>query len=104
MDEDKASIKRVVMAKLVARRWLAGQATTEYRFDVLYGAREIKHLPSLLRSFRDRRVAMEGLTSIPDLGVKEGFDSISLWSADRVGLIALKDWFERRGFETSGIW
>lgn len=101
----KPDVRRVVMAKLVARRWLQANGKAEYRFDVLYGAREIKYLPSLLRSFRDGKVAMTGgLKAIPDLGIKEGFDSLSVWSGDRVALIGLKDWFETRGFETTGVW
>ncbi|MHC4780376.1 MAG: hypothetical protein ACYTFG_17540, partial [Planctomycetota bacterium] len=72
--------KRVVMAKRVARRWLRRVAHAEYRFQVFLGAREVKNLPSLLRSFRDGKIAMEGVSRIPDLGVKESFDSLSVWS------------------------
>lgn len=92
------------MAKRVARRWLRRVATSEYRFEVLFGAREIRNLPGVLRSFRDGKIAMEGVPTISDLGVRETFDSISMWSSDRKGLIALKDWFEKRGFETTGVW
>ena len=96
--------KRVVMAKRVARRWLRRVAHAEYRFSVLLGSREVKNLPSLLRSFRDGKVAMEEVPRIPDLGVREAFDSVSVWSSDRTALIQLKDWFETRGFETTGVW
>lgn len=98
------SEKRVVMARRVAQRWLRRVAHAEYRFDVLFGAREIKNLPGLLRSFRDGKVAMEGVPTIADLGVNERFDALSVWSSDRKGLIQLKDWFEKRGFETTGVW
>lgn len=79
-------------------------AHTEHRFTVLFGAREIRNLPGLLRSFRDGKVAMADVPRITDLGVKEGFDSVEVWSSDRESLVALKDWFEKRGFETTGVW
>lgn len=98
------SEKRVVMVKRVARQWIRRAASAEYRFQVLLGAREIKNLPSLLRSLRDGKVAMEGVPNIRDLGVREAFDSISVWSRDREALIKLQDWFEKRGYETTGVW
>lgn len=96
--------KQVVLAKRVAARWIRKVAHPEYRFRVLLGAREIRNLPGLLRSFRDGKIAMEGVSNIRDLGVKGGFDYVSVWSGDRKGLIQLKDWFEKRGFETTGVW
>ena len=95
---------RVVMARQVAMRWLAGLAQPEYRFDVLYGAKRIRNLPNLLRSFRDRKASLEGVPAIADLGVRENGDSISLWSGNREQLQALQGWFEKRGFETTGVW
>jgi len=92
------------MARRVARRWVSRVAHTEYRFKVLLGAREIRNLPGLLRSFRDGKVAMIDVPRIADLGVREGFDYVDIWSRDRKGLVALKDWFEKRGFETTGVW
>ncbi len=79
-------------------------AHTEHRFTVLLGTREIRNLPGLLRSFRDGKIAMSDVPRITDLGVKEGFDFVNVWSQDRDGLVALKDWFEKRGFETTGVW
>lgn len=99
-----ATEKRVVMAKLVAARWIARKAKAEYRFSVLLGAREIRNLPNLLRSMRDAKLAMEGVPHIPDLGVREAFDKVEMWSNDREAMIKLADWFERRGFETTGVW
>lgn len=96
--------KRVVMAKRVARRWVGKFSTPEYRFQVLYGAREIKNLPNLLRSFRDGKVAMSEVDSLPDLGVKESFDAVEVWSRNREALVKLAAWFEKRGFETTGVW
>lgn len=96
--------KRVVMTKTVARRWVARVAHAEYRFKILLGSQEQKGLPGLLRSFRDRRIAMSGVGPLPDLGVKENFDYIEVWSSDHDGIVNLKDWFEKRGFETTGVW
>jgi len=96
--------KRVVMAKRVARRWVGHFASPEYRFQVLYGVKEIKNLPNLLRSFRDGKVAMADVDSLPDLGVKESFDAVEVWSRDREALVKLAAWFEKRGFETTGVW
>jgi len=96
--------KRVVMARTVALKWIQKQAQAEYRFKVLYGAKQIKNLPNLLRSLRDGKIAMEGVQTIPDLGIKESFDSIEVWSKNRKGLKYLQDWFEKRGFETTGVW
>jgi len=96
--------RRVVMARRVARRWVRQAAQAEFRFRVLLGAKEIRNLPGLLRSFRDCRIAMVDVSPIPDLGVKEAFDYIDVWSRDREGLIQLQNWFEKRGFETTGVW
>jgi hypothetical protein len=100
----KPSEKRVVMAKVVARRWVKKQSTPEHRLTILYGAREIRNLPSLLRSHRDGKLRIGKVGSLPDLGVKEGFDQIVVWSSHYGPLVQLKDWFEERGFETSGVW
>lgn len=96
--------KRVVMTRAVARRWISRVAHTEYRLRVLLGGNEIRNLPGLLRSFRDRKVGMADVTPLPDLGVRESFDFVEVWSTNREGLVHLKDWFERRGFETTGVW
>ena len=96
--------KRVVNVRAVARRWVARVAEPEFRVRVLLGMREIRNLPSLLRSFRDSRVAMQDVPTIGDLGIKEHFDSLELWSRDREKLIKLAAWFEKRGFDTSGVW
>lgn len=96
--------KQVVMVRKVARRWIGRVSRVEYRFRVLYGAAEYKNLPNLLRCFRDGKVAMKGLPTIPDLGVREDFDGIEVWSANREAMLALNQWFEDRGFETTGVW
>ena len=100
----KASEKRVVMARVVARRWLQDRVHSEYNLKVYHGPREIRNLPGLLRSFRDGKLKIGSVNPIPDLGIREEFDYIVLWSSDRSGLIQLRKWFESRGCETSGIW
>ena len=92
------------MAKAVAKRWLAKVASAEYRLRVLYGAREYKNLPNLLRAFRDGKVALTQAPVVRDLGVKEDFDGIEVWSHDYEGLLKLSAWFEKQGFETTGVW
>lgn len=100
---DRGTEKRVVMAHNVARRWIGRVARAEYRVRVLYGATDFKNLTNLLRCFRDGKVAMKGLAKIPDMGIKEDFDGIDVWSSDREALVMLNTWFESKGFETSGV-
>jgi hypothetical protein len=95
--------KRIVMAHNVARRWIGRVARVEYRIRVLYGATEFKNLTNLLRCFRDGKVAMKGLSRIADMGIKEDFDGIDVWSSDYDAMVALNTWFEERGLETSGV-
>jgi hypothetical protein len=49
-------------------------------------------------------VRLAGVPKIPDMGVREGFDSVEVWSSNAKGLSALQQWVEDRGLETSGIW
>lgn len=101
---NKASERKVVMARLVAERWLAARTHPEYRLKVYYGPKEIKNLPGLLRSFRDAKLKIGSVDPIEDLGIREDFDHFVIWSSDRTGLVQLREWFEERGCETSGIW
>jgi len=96
--------KQVVMTKRVAERWLRAVMYPEYRFKVLYGSKDFRNMASLMHSFRDGRIAMQGCPRVADLGVKDGFDGLELWSKDHDGLVALQAWYEKRGFETTGIW
>ena len=96
--------KRVVMAKRVAARWITRKAQAEHRFSVLLGGRDIRNLPNLLRSYRDGKVALSEVTPCADLGIIDNGDSLTLWSNNREAMLNLKDWFEVRGFETTGVW
>lgn len=96
--------REIIMAKRVARRWVIGVAYPEYRLRVLFGSNQIRNLGNLLQSFRDGRIAMTGVPRVADLGIREDFDGLDLWSRDVDGLRALQAWFEKRGFETTGLW
>ena len=96
--------KRVMMTKRVAERWLKAVMYPEYRFKVLYGSKDFRNMASLMHSFRDGRIAMQDVPRVADLGVKDGFDGLELWSKDHDGLLSLQAWYEKRGFETTGIW
>jgi len=92
------------MAQALARRWLTKVATAEYRVRIFYGAREYKNLPNLLRAFRDNKAKIAGLSPVCDMGVKEEFDYVEVWSRDYEGLRKLGQWFEKQDFDTTGIW
>lgn len=99
------SERRVVMAKLVARKWLTKEAHVEYRLTAYNSdQRMLKALPSLLRSFRDGRVKLGSLQAISDLGVKEEGESVTLWSSDADKLASLQNWLENKGYDTTGVW
>lgn len=97
-------VRRIVMARSVARRWLASRAHPEYRVRVFYGARDVRGMPGLLRAFRDGRTKLGEVGAIPDLGVSDDGDSVTIWSADREAMIALAHWFEAQNYETTGVW
>jgi hypothetical protein len=97
--------KEVVLAKAVARRWLKARSREEHRVRVFCSSsKEGRHLPNLLRLFRDGKVALEEVPPIPDLGITTHFDFVSVWSGDRQAIIKLNSWFEKQGYETTGIW
>jgi hypothetical protein len=106
MSTKKPSVRRVVMSKAVARSWLQKKARPEYRFRVFNP--QAKDYPSVLRSFRDGKLALkvgsEKIPPVSDLGVKEDFGGFYVWSSDLDSLKTLQQWFERRGLETSWIW
>ena len=90
------------MTKEVATKWLLKQARPEYRFRVFNP--HPKDYPGLLRAFRDGKTKIAGVGAIPDLGVKEEFGGFYVWSSDAKCLESLKNFFEKRGMETSWIW
>lgn len=94
--------RRIVMTRSVASQWLRKQARPEYRMRVFNP--NAKDYASVLRSFRDGKIKMAGVSPLPDLGVKDEFGGFYVWSSDVGALKSLQRWFERRGLETSGIW
>lgn len=107
MSEDKnAEIQnQILMSKRIAEKWLTKTAQAEYRVDIYFtNPKEAKMIPSLLRSFRDGRATFASVGRVSDLGVAEHGDTVTIWSSNREGVIQLKDHFEERGFETSGVW
>jgi hypothetical protein len=95
---------RTVFAKDVASQWIRKISQAEFRFDILWGPKDIHFLPTILRAFRDGRTSLENVRPIPDLGISETDDKVSVWGTNRESLVSLKDWLERRGYETSGVW
>lgn len=101
---DRKTVRRVMMSRKVASAWITKVATPEFRFRVLSGHKDLRRMVSLLRSFRDAKVKIAGLSPLPDLGVREDGGSLTVWSSRREAIVTLKDWFEKRGYETTGVW
>jgi hypothetical protein len=98
----KPSIQRVILSRKLASRWLREKGQAEYRLRI-FGS-QIRNFPGLLRSFRDNRTRIAGVTPITDLGIQEGFDYVTVWSKDYPALKTLQKWAESKGMETSGVW
>lgn len=111
MAEDPSTV-RVVMAKMVASRWLASIAKSEYRFNIFGFPHPVKakKFASSLRSLRDRQVQKGSgdgsfrIPVIPDLGVRETGDGVEIWSSDVDSLRKLAKWAEESGLNTDFIW
>lgn len=95
---------RVIMARSLAARWLEEETRPEHRLTIYYAGKEVRRLPSVLRSFRDAQLKIGSLSAIPDMGVREGFDSVTVWTSNREALLKLAAWFEAHDYETSGVW
>lgn len=104
MSRKRPSVVRVCMAKRVAESWLAAHARPEYRITVYAGGENVRHLPSLLRAFRDNKTRIGSLDPLEDLGINTGFDQVTIWSQSREGMLELDGWLRKRGCETTGIW
>ena len=100
----KKIVSRILMARNIADRWVESHATPEYRTRVFHDNVEGRKLANLLRSFRDGDVKIASVLHIADLGIEEDFDSVVLWSKNKVAFQQLIDWFEKKGYETSGCW
>lgn len=95
--------RRVVLARAIATRYLTEVSRPEYRLSILTGSDDRFHIPSLMAGLRDGRLKLGGMSAPPDLGVREEFDSVVVWSSDSNSLGKIARWFETRGFETSGV-
>jgi hypothetical protein len=104
MSKQAPSVRRIVMAKSVAFRWLEDHFNPEYRVTIHLMGKEGRRIPSLLRGFRDGHLRIGSVSGIPDLGISESFDSVDIWSRDHAGLRKLVGWFDEHGYETSGVW
>jgi len=99
------SVHRVVLARTVARRWLEAQARPEYRVKVFFnGERDGRGVGKLLHLYRDGKTKVGGVEPILDLGIREEFDHLVLWSEDQEAMVRLSEWFEKKGYETTGVW
>jgi hypothetical protein len=98
------SERRIVMARNLAKRWLEAEVRPEHRLTIYYAGKEVRGLPNVLRGFRDARLKIGKMDAIPDLGITEGFDSVTVWSSDRDALVRLAAWFEVHHYETTGVW
>ncbi len=96
--------RQVGMAGRVAERWLTANLRDEHRITIYQGGKGVKNLPGLLRSFRDGKIKIGSVEPILDLGMKQGFDQVEIWSTNKVGLVNLDKWLREAGCETSGIW
>lgn len=96
--------RRIVMARALARVWLASHTRPEHRLTVYFLGKEARGIPNLLRSFRDAKLRIGSVDPIPDLGVQEEFDSVTVWSSDRDAIVRLAAWFESHGYDTTGVW
>ena len=96
------------MAREVAGRWLGDKSVPEYRIAIYEAGTKapVRNLASLLRSFRDGKAYIKGIPQISDLGVEsiDGDPTITVWSSNHEGLVALDKWLTKRGYETTGIW
>lgn len=95
--------RRVVLARTVAARYLSDAASPEFRLTVFLNGADTRNVPGLLNGLRDGRLRLGGMSAPPDLGVREEFDSVTVWSSDETSLRKVAAWFEARGFETSGV-
>lgn len=95
--------RRVVLARAIAARYLSDAASPEFRLTIFLNGTDGRNVPGLLSGLRDGRLRIGGMSAPSDLGVREEFDAVTLWSSDEESLRKVAAWFEARGFETSGV-
>ena len=95
--------RRDVLARSIAARYLSEASSPEYRVTIYLNGIEGRNVPGLLTGLRDGRLRLGGMSAPADLGVREEFDAVTVWSSDEASLRKVAGWFESRGFETSGV-
>lgn len=105
MADQTPSTRRVMMAKRVAIKWIEANSSPEYKLAIYRGsAKSSLNMPSLLKSFRDGKIKVAGLSAIPDLGVQPEFDHVVVRSKDFDALNALDEAVQKLGCDTSGVY
>lgn len=97
------SFRRVVMARSVAERWLTDVSHPEYRLTVYLPGDDKRNVPALMQGLKEGRIRVAGLSTPKDFGLTEAFDAITLWSSDGDAIKKLANWFDVRGYETTGV-
>jgi len=95
--------KRIVMTRDVAARWVSRIAMPEFRLRIFHGSGEIRNIAAMLRTFRDGKTKLSGVTPVRDFGIRDIGDATEIWSGNRTALTQIQTWFESRGFETTGV-
>ena len=104
MSDQNPSTHRVAMAKRVALKWIEANSSPEYRLSIFRGsAKASLNLPALLKSFRDGKLKIAGLSMIPDLGIQPEFDHVVVRSKDFDALNALDEAVQKLGCDTGGV-
>jgi hypothetical protein len=96
--------KRTLMAKSIAEQYLEKLSQTEHRVRIFYGAGgDQRSIPSLLRSFRDGRIRMSGVSPTSHIGLSEEMDGLVVWSSDEEFIRTFCAWCDARGIEHTGV-
>lgn len=96
--------KEILMSKKVASMWLEGKRNSYHQVTIYNKDKSSKRIADLLRSARDNKIRIAKLDPIPDLGITEKFDGVTLSSSNQKALEKLALWFEGNGYMTTGVW
>jgi hypothetical protein len=96
--------RRIVMAKHVARQWLAQHTQTEYRITVYGDPEVLSRVPPMLRAFRNGNLRLAGIPQSSQVGIRVGFDHVEIWTPHRDTMLAIDEWLQSKGLETTGVW
>ena len=98
--------KRTKMARGIATKWVLANVRPEFRFTAYIngGETEIRKFSNLIKGFRDGNIGIKGVIHKKEIGIEEGFDSITFWGSDLSCIKTLCEWFESKGHGTTGIW